>query len=183
MLLHLTSEWQSRLFSPPQFQFVGAPSHAHKLARRRSPPPARASGWRLPPIGWSSWYGYTSNINEALILGIAEGFVTPRLLRNGSSVSLTDVGFRHVWIDDGWALPRDPVTNKITVDPALFPSGFRNLSDTLHAMGLFFGVYTDEGPLTVRVCRSHCAARGRGSATSLPRSHCAARGRGVPSPP
>lgn len=156
--MHLTSEWQSRLFSPsPQ---LWAPPHTPTSPRGAAPPPARASGWRLPPIGWSSWYGYTSNINEALILGIAEGFVTPRLLRNGSSVSLADVGYRHVWIDDGWALPRDPVTNKITVDPALFPSGFRSLSDKLHAQGLYFGVYTDEGPLTVRAAATAPRATG-----------------------
>ena len=101
-------------------------------------------------MGWSSWYGFTSNIDEALMHGIAEGLTAPRTLRNGSSVSLASVGFVSVWIDDGWALPRDPVTSKITVDPALFPSGFRNLSDTLHSMGLLFGIYTDEGPLTVR---------------------------------
>ncbi len=127
---------------------------------RRPAPPARGSGWRLPPLGWSSWYGYTSNINEALILGIAEGLTAPRVLRNGSSVSLASVGFRHVWIDDGWALPRDPVTSKITVDPTLFPSGFRNLSDALHAQGLFFGVYTDEGPLTVRAAATAPHAAG-----------------------
>jgi hypothetical protein len=111
-------------------------------------------------MGWSSWYGYTSNINEALILGIAEGLTAPRVLRNSSSVSLANVGFRHVWIDDGWALPRDPVTSKITVDPTLFPSGFRNLSDALHAQGLFFGVYTDEGPLTVRAAATAPHAAG-----------------------
>ena len=82
--------------------------------------------------------------------GIAEGLTAPRTLRNGSSVTLASVGFVSVWIDDGWALPRDPVTSKITVDAELFPSGFRNLSDMLHAKGLLFGVYTDEGPLTVR---------------------------------
>ena len=64
---------------------------------------ARASaldnGWRLPPLGWSSWYGFTQNINEALILGIAEGLTAPRVLRNGSTTSLAAAGFVSVWID------------------------------------------------------------------------------------
>ncbi len=106
------------------------------------------NGIRLPPLGWSSWYGYTSNIDEALIKGIGNGMVVSRTLRNGSVTSLLSVGFRHVWIDDGFALPRDNVTQKIIVDPQLFPSGFRNLSDTLHIQGLLFGVYTSKGPLT-----------------------------------
>ena len=112
-------------------------------------------------MGWSSWYGFTSNIDEALLYGIAEGLTAPRTLRNGSTVSLASMGFVSVWVDDGWALPRDPVTNKIVVDPVLFPSGFRNLSDTLHAKGLLFGVYTDEGPLTVRAHFSPCTRAGR----------------------
>ena len=60
---------------------------------------------------------------------------------HASSLSLSRV-------QDGYALPRDPVTSKVVVDPALFPSGFRNLSDTLHRANLLFGVYTSIGPLT-----------------------------------
>ncbi len=57
------------------------------------------NGWRLPPMGWSSWYGFTQNINEALILDIAEGLTAPRTLRNGSITSLAAAGFVSVWID------------------------------------------------------------------------------------
>ena len=114
------------------------------------------NAFRLPPLGWSSWYGFTSNIDEELFKGIGEGLIAPRLLRNGSQVTLAAVGFRHVWCDDGFALPRDSVTQKIVVDPVLFPSGFRNLSDTLHAQGLFWGVYTSKGPLT---CLAYAAGQ------------------------
>lgn len=97
------------------------------------------NGFRVPPMGWSSWYGFTSNIDEAMIKGIADGMV---------SSGLAAVGFRQIWIDDGYALPRDPTTGRITVDPKLFPSGFRNLSDYIHGKGLLFGIYTDIGDLT-----------------------------------
>ena len=97
------------------------------------------NGIRLPPMGWSSWYGFTQYINETLFRDIGDGLV---------HFGLRDVGFTNVWIDDGFALPRDNVTNKITVDPIAFPSGMRNLSDYLVARGLSLGVYTSRGPLT-----------------------------------
>jgi len=65
-----------------------------------------------------------------------------------ASSELFAAGYRHVWIDDGFALPRDSVTGKITVDPVAFPSGFRNLSDYIHGKGLLFGIYTSKGEFT-----------------------------------
>lgn len=77
------------------------------------------------------------------------------------SSGLRDVGFKHIWIDDGWAIGRDNKSGTCTplgptgadsckpiVDPVLFPSGMRNLSDFLHNQGLKFGIYTSKGPLT-----------------------------------
>lgn len=96
------------------------------------------NGFRLPPMGWSSWYGCTSNINESLITGMADAMADKLLF----------AGYKHIWIDDGFALPRDNITNRIVVDPALFPSGFANLSDYIHGKGLLFGIYTSKGPLT-----------------------------------
>ena len=53
--------------------------------------------------GWSSWYGFTQNINEKMLRGMADGMV---------SSGLRDAGYEHIWIDDGWALPRDNTTHK-----------------------------------------------------------------------
>jgi hypothetical protein len=90
------------------------------------------NGFRLPPLGWSTWYGYTSNIDESLITGMADAMADKLLF----------AGYKHIWIDDGFALPRNNITNRIVVDPALFPSGFANLSDYIHSKGLLFGIYT-----------------------------------------
>ena len=49
---------------------------------------------------------------------------------------------------DGWALPRDNATGRVTVDPSVFPSGMPAFSAYLHARGLKFGIYTSVGPLT-----------------------------------
>ena len=109
-------------------------------------PRARAldNGFRAPALGWSSWYGFTSNINEVLLRDIADGLVAS---------GLRDAGFRLLAIDDGWALPRMP-NGTVTVDPAVFPSGIPAFVDYLHARGLLFGIYTSVGPLT---CLCACA--------------------------
>ena len=72
-------------------------------------------------------YGFTQNIDEVMIRGMADGMV---------SSGLSAAGYEHIWIDDGWALPRDNVTGKVNVEPKLFPSGMRNLSDYMHARDL-----------------------------------------------
>jgi hypothetical protein len=97
------------------------------------------NGYRLPPMGWSSWYGFTQNIDEGMVRGMADGMVQS---------GLQAAGYEHVWIDDGWAMPRDNVTHKPGVQADIFPSGMRALSDYVHAKGLKFGIYTSKGPLT-----------------------------------
>ncbi len=59
----------------------------------------------FPFAKWSSWYGFTNNINEALFRDIGDGLV---------SSGLAAAGFTGVWIDDGYALPRDNVTQKVS---------------------------------------------------------------------
>eukprot|EP00040_Diaphanoeca_grandis_P003123 m.23863 g.23863 ORF g.23863 m.23863 type:complete len:539 (+) comp14384_c0_seq1:136-1752(+) len=97
------------------------------------------NGLRVPPMGWSSWYGFTQNVNETMLRDMADGMV---------SSGLHAVGFSNIWLDDGWAIGRDNKTGHVIVDPVLFPSGMRNISDHCHDRGLKFGIYTSKGPLT-----------------------------------
>ena len=110
------------------------------------------NGLRVPPMGWSSWYGFTQNIDEVMLRGMADGMV---------SSGLHTVGYSHIWIDDGWVIGRENKSGtcsatgptgadscKPIVDSKLFPSGMRNLSDYVHARGLKFGIYTSKGPKT-----------------------------------
>ena len=46
-------------------------------------------------MGWSSWYGFTQNINETMLREMGEGMI---------SSGLHSVGYEHVWLDDGWAV-------------------------------------------------------------------------------
>eukprot|EP00041_Stephanoeca_diplocostata_P017026 m.338804 g.338804 ORF g.338804 m.338804 type:complete len:572 (-) comp20567_c0_seq8:94-1809(-) len=97
------------------------------------------NGLRVPPMGWSSWYGFTQNIDEGMIRDMADGMV---------SSGLHAVGYDAIWIDDGWVLGRDPSTQKPIADPKIFPSGMKNLSAYIHDKGLKFGLYTSKGPKT-----------------------------------
>lgn len=118
------------------------------------PVAALDNGLRVPPLGWSSWYGFTQNINETMLRDMADGMIAS---------GLSKVGFKHIWIDDGWAVGREGcaydnttqkykcpkgASGKVIVDSKLFPSGMRNLSDYLHARDLKFGIYTSKGGRT-----------------------------------
>ena len=97
------------------------------------------NGLRVPPMGWSSWYGFTSNIDEKLLKDMSVGMVQS---------GLHAAGYEHIWLDDGWALSRDNKTGVVQEDRSLFPSGMGSLTQFVHNMGLKFGIYTSKGPLT-----------------------------------
>ena len=94
---------------------------------------------RVPIMGWSSWYGFTDNIDEGMLRGMADAMV---------STGLSQVGFNLIAIDDGWAVARDNTTGEIIADPTLFPSGMAALATYVHAKNLTFGIYTCRGPMT-----------------------------------
>jgi alpha-galactosidase len=100
---------------------------------------------RLPPMGWSSWNAFTSDISEEKVMASAEV-----LVRSG----LAARGYRYVNIDDGWWLKRRAGDGRLLIRTREFPSAaagpggdpsFRPLTDKLHAMGLKAGIYTDIG--------------------------------------
>ena len=91
-----------------------------------------------PQIGWSSWNKFQGNINEDIIVGIADAMV---------SSGLRDAGYVYVNIDDCWHGQRD-VNGFIQADAKKFPHGMKWLGDYIHAKGLKFGIYTDCGTQT-----------------------------------
>ena len=112
------------------------------------------NGFRVPPMGWSSWYGFTSNINDGMIRGMADGL---------TSSGLAAAGYTSIWIDDGWVIGRENASGtcgpigpigaktdscKPIVDPKLFPFGMANLTAYIHSKGLKFGIYTSKGVKT-----------------------------------
>lgn len=122
---------------------------------------AQKPGWAVtPPMGWNSWNHFGQNINEKLIMEIADGMV---------SSGMKDAGYEYVVIDDGWelGLAKSLINDKetsgraangtILVDTVKFPHGIKYLADYVHSKGLKFGIYTSPGPAT---CGGHTGSEG-----------------------
>lgn len=98
---------------------------------------------QTPPMGWSTWNAFATDIDEAKILGSAQRIVDSGLARHG---------YKYINIDDGWALRRNMPDGKMVIRGDRFPSAvtgtttsFRPFTDKIHAMGLKAGIYSDLG--------------------------------------
>lgn len=115
---------------------------------------------QTPPMGWSSWNAFATDIDEDKILGSARALVDSGLARRG---------YRYVNIDDGWWLQRRASDGQLVIRATRFPStvregalpSFRPFTDRLHAMGLKAGIYSDLG-------RNTCSQAYSTDASDLP---------------
>jgi alpha-galactosidase len=113
-----------------------------------------------PPMGWSSWNAFGTDIDEAKILGSAQ-----RIVDSG----LAAAGYRYINIDDGWWARRQIPDGRLVIRADRFPSSvkgstssFRPFTDKLHAMGLKAGIYSDLG-------RNTCSQAYSGDDKDLPK--------------
>jgi len=96
-----------------------------------------------PPLGWNSWNCWGLTVDEGKVLASARLF---------KAKGLMDHGWSSINIDDGWEIQgdsplpkRDAQGNILTNDK--FPD-MKRLGDSVHALGLKFGIYSSPGPLT-----------------------------------
>ncbi|CAE6441719.1 unnamed protein product [Rhizoctonia solani] len=94
---------------------------------------------KLPVLGYNTWNFYQCDISEQLIIE------TATLMKK---YGLQAAGYNYVNIDDCWSLKNRSKTGELVADPAKFPSGIKNLTDTLHKMGFKAGIYSDAGWFT-----------------------------------
>jgi hypothetical protein len=114
-----------------------------------------------PPMGWSTWNAFATDIDEDKILGSAKQIVDSGLAAKG---------YRYINIDDGWALKRRMPDGRMIIRDDKFPSArtggdapsFRPFTDKLHAMGLKAGIYSDLG-------RNTCSEAYSPTDTDLPK--------------
>ncbi|KAK0202017.1 glycoside hydrolase family 27 protein [Desarmillaria ectypa] len=97
---------------------------------------------RLPFMGWNTWNAYFCNINESLVLESAHYL---------KSLGLADLGYEYVNIDDCYAERNRSSSGDILASAKRFPSGMRNLTDQIHALGLKTGIYSDSGWFTCQL--------------------------------
>ena len=90
---------------------------------------------RLPAMGWNSWNAFGSGNTEALTKIMADKIV---------ELGLDKLGYKYVVLDDG-CYKSEREDGKLANEPVKFPSGFKALSDYVHAKGLKFGMYNDIG--------------------------------------
>lgn len=91
-----------------------------------------------PIMGWNSWNTFGHDINEKLIMEVADAMILE---------GYRDAGYEYVIIDDCWSL-KERVNGKLVPDPVKFPHGMKYLADYIHAKGLKFGMYSCAGVMT-----------------------------------
>ena len=91
-----------------------------------------------PQMGWSTWNKFQGNIDEGIIISIADAMV---------STGLKDAGYVYINMDDCWHGKRDS-NGFIQSDLKKFPHGIKWLADYVHSKGLKLGIYSDCGTET-----------------------------------
>ncbi len=96
-----------------------------------------------PPMGWNSWNCWGLAVDQEKVVASAHVF---------SNMGLAKHGWTYINIDDGWEIEgkssapkRDPQGNILVNEK--FPD-MKALGDSIHSLGLKFGIYSSPGPLT-----------------------------------
>jgi hypothetical protein len=95
-----------------------------------------------PPMGWNSWNCWGLSVDEEKVLSSAQIYIKKGLINHG---------WTYINIDDGWEIPKDKEPKRDVKGNILTNEKFpdmKRLGDSLHAMGLKFGIYSSPGPLT-----------------------------------
>ncbi len=96
-----------------------------------------------PPMGWNSWNVWGLTVDQNKVIASAKVYKEKGLINHGWSF---------INIDDGWEIPgRSPDLKRDAAGNILCNSKFpdmKALGDSIHALGLKFGIYSSPGTLT-----------------------------------
>ena len=101
---------------------------------------------KTPPMGFNTWNTFGPNINEQMVLEMADVM---------AEKGYRDAGYRYVVIDDCWSLRERDENGNLVADPEKFPHGMKYVGDYIHSKGLKFGMYSCAG---IRTCAGYPAS-------------------------
>jgi alpha-galactosidase len=103
---------------------------------------------QTPPMGWNSWNTFQTKIDEPLLKGMVDTYV---------SSGMRDAGYTYFVLDDGWMTMERDKDGNLVADPKKFPNGMKAFADYVHSKGLKFGIYNCAGTKT---CAGYPGTRG-----------------------
>jgi alpha-galactosidase len=89
-----------------------------------------------PPLGWNSWNAWGAGVDRQKVMNAATSFINSEL---------ADYGWSYINIDDGWQGARDGYG---VLQPNEKFGDIKSLADSIHLLGLKFGIYSSPGPQT-----------------------------------
>ena len=102
-----------------------------------------------PPLGWMSWERFRCETDCA---AVPDGCIDENLYRNMSEQLVEGgyvaAGYDMINIDDCWMADSRAADGTLPPNATRFPSGMKAMGDFMHARGIKFGIYTDEGTKT-----------------------------------
>ena len=101
---------------------------------------------KTPPMGFNTWNTFGPDINEQMVLEMADVM---------AEQGYRDAGYKYVVIDDCWSLRERDENGNLVADPEKFPHGMKYVGDYIHSKGLKFGMYSCAG---IRTCAGYPAS-------------------------
>jgi alpha-galactosidase len=103
---------------------------------------------QTPPMGWNTWNTFQTKIDEPLLKGMVDAYV---------SSGMRDAGYTYFVLDDGWMSMERDSNGNLVADPKKFPNGMKAFADYVHSKGMKFGIYNCAGTKT---CAGYPGTRG-----------------------
>jgi alpha-galactosidase len=101
-----------------------------------------------PPMGWNTWNTFQTNIDEPLLKGMVDAYV---------SSGMRDAGYTYFVLDDGWMSMERDSNGQLVADPKKFPNGMKAFADYVHSKGMKFGIYNCAG---IKTCAGYPGTHG-----------------------
>lgn len=100
-----------------------------------------------PPMGWRSWNCFHGDVTDGMIRSIVDVITAKSRIVNGAMMSLKDLGYVHVGVDDGWQACGEGYNSSFhaydgtpVVNNSKFPS-LKGLVEYGHAKSVKMGWY------------------------------------------